>query len=174
VSPLVQYKRVDLAVRACNKLRRKLVVIGEGERMDDLRRMAGPTVSFLGFQPDHVVESHYRNCRALLFPGEEDIGLTPIEAQASGRPVIAFARGGALETVVGQEPGRTGVFFEEPSFESLAEAVLSFEELEARFRPASIRAHAQQFDESRFRERFRVAAGSARREGPDRTAVPAD
>jgi glycosyltransferase involved in cell wall biosynthesis len=177
VSPLVQYKRIDLAVCACNALKRRLLVIGEGERMDALRRLAGPTVSFLGFQPDPVVESHYRNCRALLFPGEEDIGLTPIEAQASGRPVIAYGRGGALETVVGEGPGRTGVFFEEPSFESLAEAILSFEAQETRFRPGLLRAHAQQFDESRFRERFAAAAGPGRLEARmalPRAAVPAD
>src|SRR5262249_2915645 len=90
VSPLIKYKRVDLAIEACNKLQRKLIVIGDGEQRKSLRRIAGPTVSFLGFQPDSIVREHYRNCKALLFPGEEDIGLTPIETQASGRPVIAF------------------------------------------------------------------------------------
>jgi glycosyltransferase involved in cell wall biosynthesis len=178
VSPLVPYKRVDLAVRACNALKRKLLIIGEGERGEELRRLAGPTVSFLGFQPDHVVESHYRDCRALLFPGEEDIGLTPIEAQASGRPVIAYGRGGALETVVGEGPDRTGVFFKEPSPESLAEAILSFEAVETRFRPEHLRAHARQFDESRFRERFAAAVGPDRGEAcaalPRRLAVPAN
>jgi glycosyltransferase involved in cell wall biosynthesis len=104
VSPLVAYKRVDLAVAACSKLNRRLVVIGSGAELARLRRMAGPSVTFLGAQADEVVRNHYRRCRAFLFPGEEDIGLTPIEAQASGRPVIAYAKGGALETVVGYRP----------------------------------------------------------------------
>src|SRR5262249_47436542 len=105
VSQLVKYKRIDLAIEACNRLRRNLVVIGDGDQREFLSNIAGPTVSFLGFQPDSAVRDRYRNCRALLFPGEEDIGLTPIEAQASGRPVIAFGRGGALETVLGFYPG---------------------------------------------------------------------
>jgi glycosyltransferase involved in cell wall biosynthesis len=108
VSPLVAYKRIDLAVAACSKLNRRLIVIGSGAEMARLRRMAGPSVTFLGSQPDEVVRNHYRRCRAFLFPGEEDIGLTPIEAQGSGRPVIAYAKGGALETVVGYWPDHEG------------------------------------------------------------------
>ena len=101
VSPLVAYKRIDLAVAACSKLNRQLVVIGSGAELERLRQIAGSVVTFLGSQSDEVVRDHYRRCRALLFPGEEDIGLTPIEAQASGKPVIAYAKGGALETVIG-------------------------------------------------------------------------
>jgi glycosyltransferase involved in cell wall biosynthesis len=108
VSPLVAYKRVDLAVAACSRLNRRLVVIGSGAELARLRRTAGPCVTFLGSQPDHVVRDHYRRCRALLFPGEEDIGLTPIEAQGSGRPIVAYAKGGALETVLGYRPGNEG------------------------------------------------------------------
>lgn len=108
VSPLVAYKRVDLAVAACSRLNRRLVVIGSGAELARLRQTAGPCVTFLGSQPDHVVRDHYRRCRALLFPGEEDIGLTPIEAQGSGRPVIAYGKGGALETVVGFRPENEG------------------------------------------------------------------
>jgi glycosyltransferase involved in cell wall biosynthesis len=161
VSPLVGYKRIDLAIQACNALGVRLVVIGDGEQADELRKMAGPTISFLGFQPDDVVRSHFQRCKALLFPGEEDIGLTPIEAQASGRPVIAYARGGALESVAGVFPGEiaspdahTGVFFDEQSTESLIDAIRAFTAMEQRFSPRFIRAHAQKFDESRFRHDF--------------------
>ena len=158
VSPLVAYKRVDLAISACNILKRQLVVIGEGERMRDLKKMAGPTITFLGYQPDEQVRAYYQRCRAFIFPSEEDIGLTPIEAQACGRPVIAFGRGGALETVVGGSPANsyapessTGLFFAEPSAESLAEAIRFFESNEARFSPSFIRRHAERFDVPRFK-----------------------
>ena len=158
VSPLVPYKRVDLAIAACNVMKRRLVVIGEGEESTVLRKAAGPTITFLGYQPDDVVRDHYRRCRAFLFPGEEDIGLTPIEAQASGRPVIAYGRGGALETVDGfsvVDPPRpeaaTGVFFSHQSAESLVEAMRVFESVEARFSPVFIRAQVQRFDVSRFK-----------------------
>jgi glycosyltransferase involved in cell wall biosynthesis len=161
VSPLVRYKRIDLAIQACNVLGARLVVIGEGEQAAELRKVAGPTISFLGFQPDELVRSHFQRCKALLFPGEEDIGLTPIEAQASGRPVIAYARGGALESVAGVFPGEiaapdahTGVFFDDPSIESLVDAIRAFEAMEQRFSPRFIRAHAQKFDEARFRLDF--------------------
>ena len=123
-----------------------------------MRRLAGPTIEFLGFQTDAVVRDHLGRCRALLFPGEEDIGLTPIEAQASGRPVIAYGKGGALETVIGffpenaQEPeSSTGVFFAEPTPESLVEAIRTFESVESRFSSAFMRAQAERFDVSRFR-----------------------
>jgi glycosyltransferase involved in cell wall biosynthesis len=158
VSPLVAYKRVDLAIRACDTMQRRLVVIGEGETMRALKKLAGPTITFLGYQPDELVRDYYQRCRAFILPGEEDIGLTPIEAQACGRPVIAFGRGGALETVVGGFPtdsyaaeSSTGVFFAVQSAESLAEAIRFFESNETRFSPAFIRRHAERFDVSRFR-----------------------
>lgn len=158
VSPLVAYKRVDLAVAACSKLKKRLVVIGSGAELSKLRQMAGPSVTFLGAQSDEAVRDHYRRCRAFLFPGEEDIGLTPIEAQASGRPVIAYGKGGALETVVGyeadggSEPEKcTGVFFAPQTVDALVEAVRLFESIEGRFDPALIRANAERFDVSRFK-----------------------
>ena len=158
VSPLVPYKRVDLAVAACNDLQRRLIVIGRGEEMDSLAKMAGPTVTFLGFQPDDAVRDYYQHCRAFLFPGEEDIGLTPIEAQACGRPVIAYGRGGALETVAGIYPGDafdpqrcTGIFFREQSVESLAEAIKAFEAIEPEFSPPFIRSQTERFDTARFK-----------------------
>jgi glycosyltransferase involved in cell wall biosynthesis len=159
VSSLVHYKRVDLAIAACNHLKRKLVVIGDGEELTALRKAAGPTVTLAGYQPDEVVREHYRRCRAFLFPGEEDIGLTPIEVQASGRPVIAYGRGGALETVdgffVGEPPrpeAASGVFFARQTVESLVEAIQQFESLEARFSSRFIRAQAERFDVSRFKK----------------------
>ena len=161
VSPLVPYKRVDLAVKACNALKRRLMVIGDGPEKSALMKMAGPTVTFLGFQSDEIVREHYRRCRAFLFPGEEDIGLTPIEAQASGRPVIAYGRGGAVETVGGFYPGEdanpeeaTGVFFAEQSAEALMEAILEFEVVESRFSPTLIRAQAERFDVAHFKEQL--------------------
>lgn len=167
VSPLVSYKRVDLAIRACNELRRPLVIIGSGEREAELRRIAGPTVKFLGFQQDETVAEYLGNCRAFLFPGEEDIGLAPIEAQASGRPVIAYARGGALETVLGTYPGEqsvsgqnSGIFFREQTSESLCEAILAFETCEKELSPAFIRAHVRRFDECNFRRDFAALVAS--------------
>jgi glycosyltransferase involved in cell wall biosynthesis len=163
VSPLVAYKRVDLAINACNAMKRRLTVIGQGEAMRALQQKAGPTITFLGYQPDDVVREHYRRCRAFIFPSEEDIGLTPIEAQACGRPVIAFGRGGALETVIGALPttsfapeSSTGVFFAEQSAESLADAIRFFESNETRFSPAFIRGHAERFDVSRFKSEMRA------------------
>jgi glycosyltransferase involved in cell wall biosynthesis len=100
VSSLAPYKRLDLAIEACNRLGRGLILIGTGQEEARLRRLAGPTVTFLGRQSDEVVRDHMRRCRALLFPGEEDFGITPVEAMACGTPVIAYGRGGACETVV--------------------------------------------------------------------------
>jgi glycosyltransferase involved in cell wall biosynthesis len=161
VSPLVSYKRVDLAIAACNALRRRLVIIGQGEELPALQKLAGPTISFLGFQPDGVVREHFRSCRALLFPGEEDIGLTPIEVQASGRPVIAYGRGGALETVAGFYPGEklspetsSGVFFTQQTPEALGEAMLAFEAAEQQFDPAFIRKQVERFDVAHFEAQF--------------------
>lgn len=145
---LVAYKRPDLAVAACTRLGRRLVVIGEGEELARLKRLAGPTVTFLGRQPFDVIQQHYAACRAFIFPGEEDFGITPVEAQASGRPVIAYARGGALETVV---EGRTGVFFSSPELDSLCRAIETFEANQATFDPEVIRGHSLQYSRERFK-----------------------
>src|SRR4029077_838714 len=100
VSAFAPYKRFDLAIEACNRLKQRLIVIGTGQDERRLRALAGPTVRFLGWQPDTVIRDHLRRCRALLFPGEEDFGIVPVEGQAGGPPVIAFGRGGATETVI--------------------------------------------------------------------------
>ena len=148
---LTAYKGMDIAVQACTRLSRPLLVLGEGEEMDRLKAIAGPTVRFLGRRSDEEVATVLAASRALLFPGEEDFGIVPLEAAASGVPVLAYARGGALETV---RPEETGLLFNEQTPESLTAAILKFEEDEMRFNPAAIRAHAENFSEQQFRSRF--------------------
>jgi glycosyltransferase involved in cell wall biosynthesis len=152
VGQLVRYKRPELAVEAFNKSGRKLVVIGGGELLEEISRMAGPNVRVLGPQPFTVLKHHYSRCRALIFPAEEDFGIVPVEAMASGRPVIAYGRGGALETVI---EGRTGTLFEEQTVSSLLEAV---ERCEAtRFYPRDLVAYAEEFSVERFKREMGAA-----------------
>ncbi|MHA7971929.1 glycosyltransferase [Rhizobium sp. CAU 1783] len=147
---IVPYKRIDLAVQAFTEMKRNLVVIGDGAKgdIDALKRMAGPTVRFLGRASFPVLKSKLARCRALIFPGEEDFGIVPVEAMASGRPVIAFGGGGALETVV---HGHTGLLFDEQTVEALVDAVNLFEHGDYEFRPDVIRMHASQFSVTKFR-----------------------
>jgi glycosyltransferase involved in cell wall biosynthesis len=147
---LVSYKRPDLAVRAFNDMNLNLVVIGGGEMLDELRRLAGPTVKVMGSQPFEVLRQHYARCRALIFPGEEDFGMVPVEAMASGRPVVAFGRGGATETVV---EGLSGVFFPEQSVEAISAAVRSLGAMQ--LDPTKIAAHAAGFGRAQFAEKMR-------------------
>lgn len=158
VSALVPYKRVDLAIAAAHRLGRRLVVVGVGPEAARLQRAAGPGVEFLGWRSDEEVAALYARCRALLFPGVEDFGIVPLEAMASGRPVIALAAGGARETVVplgapGGEP--TGVFFDTQTVDALADAMRRFEASADRFDPKALRAHAERFDRPRFRDEVR-------------------
>jgi glycosyltransferase involved in cell wall biosynthesis len=148
---LVSYKRPDLAVHAFNAMKLKLVVIGSGEMLSEVRRLAGPTVTVLGSQPFNVLKQHYARCRALIFPGEEDFGMVPVEAMASGRPVIAFGRGGATETV---ENGVSGVFFTEQTVEAISSAVRRLEACE--INPQKIAAHAEQFGKDQFLQKMRT------------------
>lgn len=150
---LVAYKRVDLAIAACNRLQRRLIIIGEGEQQRQLQRLAGPTVTLLGRQPDAVLRDHYARCRALLFPGVEDFGLVPVEAMAAGAPVIALRAGGALETVV---EGQTGWFFDQPSDAALADAMVAFEQ-HAAPDATVLRQHAAQFATAQFKQRMAAA-----------------
>lgn len=150
VSRLVPYKRIDIAVQACSQLGLPLRIIGDGRDRASLEHLAGPTVRFWGRLPDADVKEHLRRCKAFIFPGEEDFGLTPLEAMASGRPVVAFAGGGALETVV---DGVTGAFFREPTAESLAAALRTFDA--AHYDPAALRRHAEGFDRTVFAEQLR-------------------
>ncbi len=169
VSRLIPYKRIDLAVEAFNRLGLPLVIAGDGRDRAALERMARPNVRFLGRISDAERKRYLSRCRAFLFPGEEDFGITPLEAQAAGRPVIAYAAGGALETVL---EGETGVFFRAPTAEALAEAVTAFDP--GRYDPLAIRRHAERFDVARFRgelSRFVVAVmgGVELPEGENRT-----
>lgn len=149
VSRLLRYKRVDLAVEACNRLRRPLIVIGSGPEAKRLRQLAGPTVRLLGQCSDEEVAAHMAACRALIFPGEEDFGITPLEAMASGRPVIAYGAGGARETVL---PGVTGLHFAQPDPDSLADALCRFEK--QTFDRRALREWAEQFRVPRFQQRI--------------------
>lgn len=145
VSALVPYKRVDLAVRAYSRSNRRLVVVGTGTEFRGLQNMSGPNVDFRGWLPDADILDLYRRCRMLIFPGEEDFGIVPLEAQACGRPIVAYARGGALETVV---DGTSGVFFGEQTEDALVDAV---ERCEAQdWDRVAIRANAERFDEMNF------------------------
>lgn len=152
VSRLVPYKRIDLAIEACERLGRPLKIIGSGPDRKRLEALGGPHTEFLGRQPDEEVRRLMSRCRAFLFPGEEDFGLTPLEASASGRPCVAFGRGGALDTVV---PGLNGVHFLEPTAESLADAILRSEATE--WSTEEIRRHAQRFDISVFQATLALA-----------------
>lgn len=152
VSAFAPYKRLDLAVDACNRLRRPLLVVGTGQDERRLRGLAGPTIRFLGWQPNDVLRDLLCRCKALLFPGEEDFGIVPLEAQACGAPVIAFARGGATETVVppGGRHEPTGWWFEEQTAGCLADALERFEACAGEFNPAAARRHALRFSTDRF------------------------
>jgi glycosyltransferase involved in cell wall biosynthesis len=146
VSALVPYKRIDLAIAACNALSERLVIVGSGSEDGRLRAMAGPTIEFAGRVADDAVRSHYEQCRALLFPGVEDFGIVPLEAMACGKPVIAFARGGACETVIDTI---SGILFPEQTCQSLVEAIGDFRR--TRFDGQAIRAHALRFDKALFK-----------------------
>ncbi len=149
VSALVPYKRVDLAVEAFNRLGLSLTIVGTGPEIKKLRRMARSNIRFWGALSDDEVRVQYSQCRALIFPGEEDFGIVPVEAQACGKPVIAYARGGALETIT----SATGVFFSEQTAEALIQAVKRFEQLS--FHAAIIKEHAARFDREVFKNRMR-------------------
>lgn len=150
---LVRYKRVDLAVEAFRRNGKKLVIVGEGDEFARLKAIAGPNTSFLGRVPFNMLKDLLSRCRALIFPGEEDFGITPVEAMASGRPVIAYGRGGVLDTVI---PNKTGLFFADQSTEGLLQAVEDFEAMESQFEPLLIRQHAQQFSADEFKDKMRT------------------
>jgi len=156
VSALVPYKRIDIAVQAFNALKLPLKIVGAGSLRAGLERQAHSNIEFLGWLDDVRLAGLYATCQAFIFPGEEDFGIAPLEAQASGRPVIAFKRGGLLETVVGldapsSEVSPTGIFFDEQNVDSLIGAVRLFEQNKGRFDANSIRAHAGKFGRARFK-----------------------
>lgn len=161
VTALVPYKRVDLAIMAFNQLKLPLKIIGGGPEEGRLKALSGPTIMFLGDQSDEDVSRAYSQCRALIFPGEEDFGIVPLEAMASGKPVIAYGRGGALETVIslddvscgGTDP--TGLFFFEQTPKAICDAILYFEEYKDKFDPVRIREHIRLFDKEQFKKKMR-------------------
>jgi glycosyltransferase involved in cell wall biosynthesis len=145
VSRLIPYKRIDLAVQAATRLGVRLKVGGRGRDIDRLKAMAGPTVEFLGYVPDDQLPDLMARCKALLFPGLEDFGIVPVQAQAAGRPVIAYAGGGALDTVI---PGKTGERFADLTVDSLCAVMTRFDA--SRYAPDVVRSHALQFDKAVF------------------------
>ncbi len=158
VSALVPYKRIDLAVAAFNELGLPLLIVGEGSEKKKLVKIARENVKFADWQAASELKRYYAECKALIFPGEEDFGIVPVEAQACGKPVIAFGRGGAVESIRGAHPDQamgdspTGIFFQSQTKEALIEAVRYFGSL--RFEPEQIRENALRFDRRVFRERI--------------------
>ena len=146
VSRLIPYKRVDLAVRACTRLGKKLLVVGSGSELANLKSIAGPSVSFTGSLSDAETTTHFKNCKAFIFTANEDFGITPVEAMSAGRPVVAFGKGGSSETVV---DGVTGVFFDRQTVDSLEKAIIKLEK--ASFDSAKIVARAADFSKENFK-----------------------
>ncbi|MBS51302.1 MAG: glycosyl transferase [Oceanospirillaceae bacterium] len=152
---MVQYKRVDLAVEAFIANGKKLVIVGDGEKADELREMAKghSNIDIRGRQPFSEIVRLYSGCQALIFPGVEDFGIVPLEAMASGRPVIAYGRGGVLDSVV---DGKTGIYFNEQTAESLNQAVAAYEAGQYDFKPEALRAHAMSFATSEFEKKLKA------------------
>lgn len=155
-SRFVPYKRIDLIVETFSRLRdKKLVVIGDGPEMKKIKKNAGENVEIMGYQPHKVLKDYMQRSKAFIFAAEEDFGIVPIEAQACGTPVIAFGKGGALETIKGlEEPNPTGIFFDKQEVGSLADAVQKFEINRAKISPQNCRDNALQFNATRFRKEF--------------------
>lgn len=152
VSALVPYKKVDVAIATFNKNGERLLIVGTGPEMDRLKAMAHKNIEFLGWQDDATLAQIYGGCRALLFPGVEDFGIVPLEAMASGKPVLAYGKGGALETIVAEGDAATGVFFYEQTPRALQEALDLFSK--KKFDPFAIRHHAEKFDLRIFEQRL--------------------
>jgi len=155
VSELVAYKRIDTAVRVFAKNGRRLRIVGDGPEYGALRRIARGNIEFCGRVPDAELRELYARARAFLMPGEEDFGMTPVEALASGKPVIALGRGGALETVPLADP-EGGVFYNAPEDEQLAAAIEKFERMESRISPRELQTWASRFSEERFARAMRA------------------
>jgi len=148
---LVRYKRFDLAIQMAERMNRKLKIVGTGPEMESLKQIAGPNVTFLGRCSNEQLRQLYGQCRALIFPGEEDFGIIPLEVMACGRPVIALGKGGILDTVVEKE---TGVFFYEANVRSLEKAIRYFEQNEESFQKATCRKRAEGFSRTHFQKDF--------------------
>ncbi|MDR4503608.1 MAG: glycosyltransferase [Candidatus Scalindua sp.] len=168
VSPLAPNKRVDIAIGAFNKLNIPLKIIGSGQEEKRLQKLAGKNIELMGWQSDEVVRDHYAHCKALIFPGVEDFGIVPLEAQACGKPVIAYGFGGVLDTIVPLDEGggmtksgdttgssATGIFFYRQDSDSLVQAVLRFEDKKDVFDREKIREHALSFDRAIFKDKMK-------------------
>ena len=159
VTALAPYKRVDQALSAMGRLGRKLVIIGSGPQLHRLRKRASGEVAFLGWESRETLRDHYRRCKALIFPGEEDFGIVPVEAMACGAPVIAYGAGGALETVIDATEestiSPTGLLYAPQTVEALMEAVQRFERIRGRFLPGKLSAHSRKFSRNRFLNDFK-------------------
>lgn len=152
VSRLVPYKRIDIAVRAANRVRAPLKIIGTGSEFGRLKKIAGPTVEFLGYVSDSDLKYYYSNCKALVFPGVEDFGLTMVEAQAFGKPVIAYRDGGAEEIII---EGKTGVFFDKQTISALADKLKNFNA--SRYNNKDCRRNTRRFSFEQFRKNIERA-----------------
>ena len=152
VSTLTPYKRIDLAVQLFNKIGRRLVIIGDGAHRQYLESIAGENIEFLGFKDDDTVTEYMQNCRAFIFPGEEDFGMTPVEAMACGKPVLAFGKGGCTETIVS---GKTGEFFFEESVEAMEDGLARLLYNEKFYRPHTIARHATNFSSEIFQKKIK-------------------
>lgn len=161
VSSLTPYKKIDLAVQLFNKINRRLVVIGGGKQENYLHRIAGPNVDILGRKPDEVVAEYIQNCRGLIFPSEEDFGITPIEAMAAGKPVLAYRAGGLTETVI---EGVTGEFFNNQNLRSMEQGLARLFLNEKRYVAHRIREHAKKFSVESFKRNFKSFVAKAARE----------
>ncbi|MBU2524250.1 glycosyltransferase [Patescibacteria group bacterium] len=147
VSTLTPYKKIDLAIRVFNKIKRKLIIIGDGSQKESLQKISNANIEFLGFKNDSVVTEYMQNCRALIFPGEDDFGITPVEAMACGKPVIAFGKGGATETII---QGKTGEFFIDQTETSFEQGLGRFFLNESNYNYLEIAKQSQQFSEENF------------------------
>lgn len=152
VSRLSAYKKIDIAIEAFNKLGFPLIILGEGEDKKRLEKLAEKNIIFLGFQPQEILTKLYENCQALIFPGEDDFGLTIVEAMSFGKPVLAYRKGGALETVI---EGETGEFFDDPIPEILADGVRRLKNNFKNYNPEKIKARAEKFSKERFENEIR-------------------
>ena len=154
VSRLEPYKNIRYAVEAFNHLGKKLIIIGEGSELSTLRSIAKPNIEFLGWQDDNSVHKHLAQSKALIFPGEDDFGITPVESMAAGRPVLALGKGGALETVI---DGKTGLFIQNPSANDIISTVNEFELHFAEFEADCCRKRAMNFSAQKFKENMQQA-----------------
>jgi glycosyltransferase involved in cell wall biosynthesis len=154
---LTPYKKIDLLVDCFNKNGKKLIIIGNGSEKEKLKKRAKKNIEFKGFLKEYELKNYIQNSKALLFPGEEDFGMIPLEVMSYGIPVIAYKKGGALETVVENKKEvseSSGIFFNQQNIESLQKALDNFNKIEENFNPSWIRKHAEKFEESNFLQSF--------------------